>query len=182
SFGGIQRSETFTADPGSSAREFTLGTFEVTGRPRPFTIKARGEPGDNNWMYLEYTLTNLDTDEEIIASQPIEYYYGRDWKEDDRSGTVKISSVPPGRYQLSASVALPEDELRGNSTAGWGGAGGYSGRPVTVEVYSNGMFYSNLFLLFLALFAPVLWIGMRAASFESARSSGFDGEEDDDDD
>ena len=180
SFGGERREQTFVANPASSARSFSLGTFEVTGRARPFTIKARGEPGDNNWMYLEYTLTNTATDEEIIASQPIEYYYGRDWKEDDRSGTIKIASVPAGRYELVAEIALPEDEVRANSSRGWGGAGG-TGRTVTVEVYSNGVFYSNLFLLFLALFAPVLWIALRAANFESARASNYDGEEDDDD-
>lgn len=181
-----QRSQTFTANPATSARNFTLGTFTVTGRPRPFTISARGEPGNNNWMYLEYTLTNTATDEEIIASQPIEYYYGGDWKEDDRRGTVKIASVPPGTYEMSAEVLLPEDEARGSQataqvSGGWAGSGSQPGRPVTVEVYSNGVFYSNFVLLFLALFAPVIWIGLRAASFESARSSGYDGADDDDD-
>ncbi|MEO1730922.1 MAG: DUF4178 domain-containing protein [Pseudomonadota bacterium] len=185
SFGGEQRRETFTANPTSSQRTITLGTFDVEGRARPFTITARGEPGNNNWMYLEYTLTNMATDEEIIASQPIEYYFGRDWKEDDRKGTVKISSVPPGTYELTAEVSLPEDELPNaralaEVTPDWSVKG--AGRPVTVEVYSNGVFYSNFVLLFLALFGPVIWVGARALSFETARSSGYDGYEDDDDD
>ena len=185
SFGGEQRRETFTANPTSNQRTMTLGTFTVEGRARPFTITARGEPGNNNWMYLEYTLTNTATDEEIIASQPIEYYFGRDWKEDDRKGTVKISSVPPGTYELTAEVSLPEDELPNaralaELTPDWSVKG--AGRPVTVEVYSNGVFYSNFVLLFLALFAPVIWIGLRASNFETARASGYDGYEDDDDD
>ncbi|MGB3471138.1 MAG: hypothetical protein WBA51_09980, partial [Erythrobacter sp.] len=151
----------------------------------PFTIKARGEPGDNNWMYVEYTLTNTQTGEEIIASQPIEYYYGRDWKEDDRKGTVKLSSVPPGTYELTANVGLPDDEGNAAVTAstrnpsGWANAG--TGRPVVIEAASNGMFYSNLFLLFLALFLPVGWMFSRALGFETARSSGYDGYDDDDD-
>ena len=183
SFGGEQRTQSFTANPANNARSFEVGTFTMTGRARPVTISARGEPGDNNWMYLEYTLTNTATDEEIIASQPIEYYYGRDWKEDDRRGTVKLSSVPAGTYQLTAEVLLPEDELPGAaqrqarpSPLGISG----QGRSVTVEVTSNGLFGSNLFLLFLALFGPVIWIGIKAASFESARQSGYDGYDDDD--
>ena len=185
SIGGAQQSQSFTANPSGIARSFDVGTFTMTGRARPVTITARGEPGDNNWMYLEYTLTNTETDEEIIASQPIEYYYGSDWKEDDRSGTVKIASVPAGTYTLTAEVLLPEDEARGSAAAAglnpsWAGSGLQSGRPVTVEVTANGLFYSNLFLLFLALFGPVIWIGVKAASFESARQSGYDGEDDDD--
>jgi len=183
SFGGEQRSQTFTASPTSSNRTVSLGTFEVTGRARPFTIKARGEPGDNSWMYVEYTLTNTQTGEEIIASQPIEYYYGRDWKEDARNGTVKLSSVPPGTYELTADVGLPEDEADAAVTAStrntseWANAGG--GRPVVIEAESNGMFYSNLFLLFLALFLPVGWMFSRALGFETARSSGYDGHDND---
>ncbi len=185
SFPGEQRSQSFTADPASTNRTVSLGTFTVIDRARPFTIKARGEPGDNNWMSVEYTLTNVETDEEIIASQPLEYYYGNDWKEDDRSGTIKISSVPPGTYELIANVALPEDEARANaagaaSTGTW--TSGTQPRPVVIEAVSNGMFYSNLFLLFLALFAPVAWLGFNALSFEGARARGYDGHDDDDDD
>ncbi|MEM7688932.1 MAG: DUF4178 domain-containing protein [Pseudomonadota bacterium] len=187
SFGGEERHMAFTANPATSARSFDVGTFTMTGRPKPVTITARGEPGDNNWMYLEYTLTNTATDEEIIASQPIEYYYGRDWKEDDRRGTVKIASVPPGTYQLTAEVLLPEDEARGPVATAkldqvWVGSGAQPGRAVSVVVTSNGTFNSHFFLLFLALFGPVIWVGMRAASFETARQSGYDGADDDDDD
>ena len=183
SFEGEERSQAFTANPATSARSFDVGTLTVTGRARPFTITARGDPGDNNWMYLEYTLTNTATDEEIIASQPIEYYYGRDWKEDDRRGTVKISAVPPGTYRLTAEVLLPEDELPGaasrqSSPSPLAISG--QGRPVTVVVRSNGTFNSHLVLLLIALFGPVVWIGLRAANFESKRQSGYDGADDDD--
>ena len=189
SFEGEQKQASFNANPTNLERSFELGTFTVNGRARPFTITARGEPGDNNWMYLEYTLTNTATDEEIIASQPIQYYYGSDWREDDREGTVKISSVPPGTYRLTAEVLLPEDEVPGarervqsrqNSGLSWDTPG--YGRPITVEVYSNGVFYSNLVLLFLALFAPVIWMAARVWGFESARVSGYDGNDDYDDD
>jgi len=184
SYGGEQRVATFTANPLNAARSFDVGTFTMTGRARPVTITARGEPGNNNWMYLEYTLTNTASDEEIVASQSIQYYSGRDWTEDDRSRTSKIASVPPGTYQLTAEVLLPEDEVPGaaqRQARPLPSVAIGSGRPVTVEVTSNGVFYSNLFVLFFALFGPVIWIGIRAASFESARQSGYDGADDDDD-
>lgn len=182
SFEGESYSQSFTANPTGTARSFDVGTFTMTGRPKPVTITARGEPGDNNWMYLEYTLTNTSTDEEIIASQPIEYYYGRDWKEDDRRGTVKLSSVPAGTYKLSAEVVLPEDEAGGSATTATraGAWATQTGRAVTVMVTSNGTFNSHFVLLFIALFGPVIWMGLRAASFESARQSGYDGADDDD--
>ncbi len=185
SFEGQSYSESFTANPATNARSFDVGTFTIQARAKPVTITARGEPGDNNWMYLEYTLTNTATDDEIIASQPIEFYYGRDWKEDDRRGTVKLASVPPGTYRLTAEVLLPEDEQRARGSGANSSSGlsplaiSLSGRPVTVEVTSNGTFHSHFFLLFLALFGPVIWIGARAANFETARQSGYDGADDD---
>jgi hypothetical protein len=178
-FDGETRGQSFEANPASTSRIVSLGTFEVTDRARPFTIHARGEPGRNNWMYVEYILTNLETDEEIIASQPIEFYQGSDWTEDNRSGTVKIASVPPGRYALTAEVALPEDEAQARRGPGWTPFG--ATRPVSFEARANGTFYSSLFLLALGLFAPVIWLAFRAAGFESKRQSGYDGWASDDD-
>ena len=183
SFEGQSFSQSYTANPSVQQRAVDVGTFTISGRTKPVTITASGEPGDNNWMYLEYTLTNTATDEEIIASQPIEYYYGRDWKEDDRRGTVKLSAVPPGTYKLTAEVLLPEDEPNAGGAAIPRPVNTFAtARPVTVTVRSNGTFNSHFFWLFLALFGPVIWMGIRAANFESARQSGYDGADDDDDD
>ena len=55
-------------------------------------------------------------------------------------------------------------------------------RSVIVRAGPGGIFWSNLFLLFLALFAPVGWALYRAMAFESARRSDYDyGGSDDDD-
>ena len=95
---------------------------------------------------------------------------------------MKLSSVPAGTYTLTAEVLLPEDEAGGAAAPVRRGNvwGTQRGLPVTVMVTSNGTFNSHFFLLFLALFGPVIWMGMRAASFESARQSGYDGADDDD--
>ncbi|WP_164931299.1 DUF4178 domain-containing protein [Erythrobacter sp. HKB08] len=166
-----------------STKTATLGPFTVD-RTQPFTIETQGFPGDNNWLDVSYTLTELDTGQEYVANQPIEYYYGPDWKEDNRSGTIKISSVPAGRYELSAEVFRPEDEP--NSVARRRNLGldntNFPTRTVIVRAGPGGVFWSNLFLLFLALFAPVGWALYRAMAFESARRSDYDyGGSDDDD-
>ena len=166
-------------------RTAQLGPFTISGRPRPFVITTRGEPGDNNWIDVGYTLTNTATGEEIIANQPIEYYYGHDWKEDGRRGTIKLSAVPPGSYTLEAEVSRPEDEYSpamlersrdvfGNLVV--------PTRQVEISAGPGGIFWSNLFLLFLAMFAPVGWVLARSMSFEAARQEDYDGEDDDDDD
>ena len=183
SFGGEDFSGEFSVSQSDTNRSVNVGTFELTGRPRPFTITTRGEPGDNNWMYVEYTLTNQETDEEIFAGQPIEYYYGRDWKEDDRKGTIKLSSVPAGKYTLTANVSLPGDETRNNTNSSWDNNNRWmETRRFWVTGRSNGTFYSNLFLLFLALFGPAIWVGFKAMSFAGSRQAGYDGADDDDDD
>jgi predicted RNA-binding Zn-ribbon protein involved in translation (DUF1610 family) len=179
SYGGETRTKEYSAKVDTPNRSVSLGQFTIEDRPKPFTIATRGSPGDNNWMDVEYTLANVATGDEIIANQPIEYYFGRDWKEDDRSGTLKIASVPAGTYELTADITLPEDEnpaRLARSNASWDA----QARPVAISASSNGVFSSNIVLLFLALFSPALWVWFKSASFEGARSAGYDGEDDDD--
>jgi len=176
SFGEDSFSEQYTARIAASERMLSLGQFTVAGRSKPFTIETRGEPGNNNWMDVEYTLTNTATGDQIIANQPIEYYFGKDWKEDNRFGTIKISGVPEGTYDLTAQVYLPEDHFAAPSRTAWD----TDFRTVSIKARPNGFFSSNLFLLFLGLFAPAIWYWCRSNGFEGARSGGFDGGEDDD--
>lgn len=182
--GGPRASAEIRAASSPDTRTAEIGPFTVSGRPRPFEIETEGYPGDNNWLDVEYTLTNVDTGEEVIANQPVEYYFGRDWKEDNRRGTLKLSSVPPGTYTLTAEVVRPEDAT---STPKFEPGSAYGStfapvRTVSVSAGPGAIFWSNIFLLFLALFAPVAWVGASAMSFEAARRSDYDGEDDDDDD
>ena len=166
---------TISAGDAPESRQAIIEPFVIQGSSRPFTIETEGQPGDNNWLDVEYVLTNLDTGENRIANQPIEYYYGSDWKEDDRSGTLKLSSVPPGRYSLEAEVVRPEDE-RGASSS-------FETPTKRVEIRAGpgGIFWSNLILLFIALFAPALWVLARSMSFEAVRRDDYDYGNNDDD-
>lgn len=160
---------TIAAGDAPESRQALLQPIVVNGRAQPFVIETRGDPGANSWLDVEYTLTNLDTEETRIANQPIQYYFGPDWREDDRRGTLKLSSVPAGRYSLSAEVLREQDE-RG-ATESWEPT---SLRQVEISAGPGGIFWSNLVFLAFALFAPVLWVGARAMSFEAARRDDFD--------
>ena len=136
SYEGEAFAQQYQVNPSSTERDFTVGTFEITGRTRPVTITSRGEPGNNNWMYVEYTLTNETTGEEIFAGRSLEYYYGSDWKEDDRTRTIKMSLCPRrANTKLTANVVLPEDEARTVSQSRYVNP---PSRAFTVEVQSNG--------------------------------------------
>ena len=174
--GGPRAGATIEAGDAPASRQATIGPFTITGRPRPFIIETRGEPGNNSWLDVEYELTNLDPGVSRFANQPIEYYYGTDWTEDNRSGTLKLSAVPPGRYELSAEVIRPEDE-RGAIAPRW-----TTLRQVRIDAGPGGVFWSNLVLLFFALFIPVAWVFARVIGFEATRQSDYDYGNDDDDD
>ena len=168
-------SASLLAGDAPSSRQAKIEPFVIEGTSRPFTIRTSGEPGDNSWLDVEYVLTNLDTDESYIANQPIQYYYGRDWKEDDRNGTIKLSSIPPGRYSLEAEVIRPADER------GARGFEDYTAKPVDITAGPGGIFWSNYLILLLALFLPPIWVLMNAMSFEASRREDYDYGHDDDD-
>ena len=164
------RSETtIMAGSDPASRQAVIEPFTIAGTSQPFVIETRGDPGDNSWLDVEYTLTNLDTDESRVANQPIQYYYGRDWKEDDRRGTLKLSSVPPGRYSLSAEVLREEDDP---ATPPFSAPTGE--RKVEINAGPGGIFWSNLFVLALVLFLPVFWLTARAMVFEAVRRDDYD--------
>ena len=166
--GNPPRSEaTIMAGDDPASRQVVIEPFTITGASQPFVIETRGDPGDNSWLDVEYTLTNLDTDESRIANQPIQYYYGSDWKEDDRHGTLKLASVPPGTYSLGAEVLRAKDD-----PASYFAPDGT--RKVEIAAGPGGIFWSNLFLLALALLGPVIWVGARAMVFEAVRRDDYD--------
>ncbi|WP_265564063.1 DUF4178 domain-containing protein [Sphingomicrobium arenosum] len=163
--------------------EVTIGTFDITGRPRPFIIETHGVPGNNNWLDVEYVLTNMDSDAARIANQPVEYYFGSDyegsWREDRTRGTLKLPAVAPGRYELEAIIYRPEDEyseasqlnLRYRNAAD---PSATANRSITVRAGTGGTFFSNFILLLLALGAPLFWIFSKASKFETDRREDYD--------
>ncbi|NJO14090.1 MAG: hypothetical protein HC870_02800 [Rhizobiales bacterium] len=179
--GGQRLTATLTAGDDIASRQAVLGPFTITGQPRPFVIHTKGEPGSDNWLDVEYELVRLGDEETRLANQPVEYYSGPDWVEDNRRGTLKLSALPPGTYELRAEVNRPGDEVDPNAPM-WVGDG--TAYPVEITAGPGGAFWSNLFTLLIALFAPVLWVFTRYTNFEVARRTDYDiggiGSDDDD--
>jgi hypothetical protein len=82
---------------------FVVGPFELEGRPSNVQIKTRSDV-DNNWLYLDMDLLNVDTGERRSIGREVSYYHGRDggesWSEGSRSDGALLSSVPAGTYAL----------------------------------------------------------------------------------
>lgn len=169
--GGQRATATLVVGDDPASRKAVLGPFTITDRSRPFVIQTRGEPGSDSWLDVDYELVALGDQESRLANQPIEYYSGPDWTEDNRNGALKLSAIPPGKYELRAEVVRPEDEQAADAIT-WGAPG--PERIVQITAGPGGIFWSNLFLLLLALFAPVGWVFARYTSFETARRSDYD--------
>jgi hypothetical protein len=193
SFGstGDRVEQQFSLAMGKPDQTIPIGSLTINRAYQAVTIEASAEPLDNAWVDLEYSLANRATQKSIDASGVLEAYSGSDsdgpWSEGDRSTTTKFASVPRGTYDLVVDASAQK----------WGGSGlgswaaepeASSGDQVQVSVRASpgGTFGSNLLLLSLLIFAPLIFIGFKHANFEKARLGERDGADDggswDDDD
>jgi Domain of unknown function (DUF4178) len=177
---GARVEQQFTLGMDKADQSIPIGTLTVERAYQAVTIKASAEPLDNAWVDLEYSLVNRATQQSLDASGVLEQYSGSDsdgaWSEGDRSSTTKFASVPRGTYDLIVDASA--HKWGGGSMNPWDSSAP-SETPVQVIVRASpgGMFGSNLFLLSLLLFAPLIFIGVKHASFEKARLGERDGAE-----
>ena len=166
-----------------------IGTLSINRAYQAVTIKAEAQPLDNAWVDLQYSLVNQATQQSIDATGVLEAYSGTDsdgaWSEGDRAKTTKFASVPRGVYDLVVEASA--HKWGGGSMSSWdSSARAEPDVQVSVRAAPGGTFASNLFLLSLLLFAPVIFIGIKHANFEKARLGERDGADDqgswDDDD
>ncbi len=156
---------------------FVTPAFELKGRPSSVTIEMASDV-DNDWAYFALTLINDSTGISREVGKQVSYYYGRDsdgsWSEGSRKGSVRLSSVPGGRYFLRVG---PE--------------GGEPSKPpvhYTITVKRDTPSFGFYVLAFFALTLPAIlaWIpkgafeGRRWAESDYAPSSGSDDDEGDD--
>lgn len=154
----------------------TLGPITLTRPYQVVTIRATAPPQlDNAWIDLDYSLVNRATQESYEGYGIAEHYSGRDsdgyWQEGNRSSKIKIAAVPSGTYDLIV-------EARGNHWFASSSQSAYATSDegaLIIEVSQGSIFFSNLLLAFILLFAPVLFFLARHIQFEMARQ----GERDD---
>lgn len=155
---------------------FVTDVFELDGRPSVVAIDI-DSPLDNDWLYLSFALINETTGESREASRQVSYYHGVDsdgsWTEGSRHETVRLASVPAGRYFLRVQ---PE--------------GGEPARRVvnyTLRVRRDAPVYGFYLVAFIALLVPVIFAVAPSVSFERRRWAESDhapasSDDDDDDD
>ncbi|HEY0928835.1 MAG TPA: DUF4178 domain-containing protein [Gemmatimonas sp.] len=137
---------------------FVTPVFELDGRPSAVSIDIES-PLDNDWLYLTLALIEENTGETREASRQVSYYSGTDsdgkWTEGSRSGTVRLATVPAGRYFLRVQ---PEGGEPAKRVANY-----------TIKVRRDSPFYGLYFVAFFALLIPAIFAVVPSASFERRR-------------
>jgi hypothetical protein len=137
---------------------FVTAPFELDGRPSGVAIDLSAGL-ENDWVFFTLSLVNEQTGETREVTRQLEYYSGVDsdgsWSEGDRTETVRISSVPAGRYFLRVE---PEGGEVGRQSVGY-----------TVRVIRDRPLYGFYALAFVALLAPMVLALFPSAAFENRR-------------
>ncbi|MDB5703932.1 MAG: hypothetical protein JWN66_1048 [Sphingomonas bacterium] len=151
-----------------------IRNIELPGRNSALTLSARADQLDNSWVDIDYSLVNRRTQENFDASALAEHYSGSDsdgaWSEGDSSPSIKLSSIPPGSYDLLVELGAHRWVPATSSTfAPRGFATGAPQIPVTITVDRGGMFGGNVLLgLILLLLWPAVLLFLHY-SFEQRR-------------
>ncbi len=122
-------------------------------------------PVQNNWVELELSLVNEQTDQEYSSVQGIEYYFGYDsdgsWTEGSQESETFISHIPAGNYRL-----LVETD-----------AGSFKDKvPInlTMRVKRDVPTWSNFWITISLILVYPLFVGLRRRNFELKRWSESD--------
>jgi hypothetical protein len=126
--------------------------------PAALDIKFTAPNLTNHWLEITASLINEQTGRGYEVTRALEYYEGSEdgegWSEGDRSASVVISGLPPGRYHLNL---YPSPEA------------GMGDTTLVVELEQHAGFISNFLIILVLMSALPLWHWMRHTSFESGR-------------
>jgi hypothetical protein len=121
-------------------------------------IKFTAPTLTNHWVEITANLVNEETGRGYEVTRSLEYYEGVEdgerWSEGDRSTSVVISGLPPGRYHLNL---YPSSEA------------GMSDTTLLVELEQHSGFASNFWLVLVLMSVVPLWHWARRSSFETSR-------------
>jgi len=146
-----------SAIPDAPEKTAVLGQVTID-QTEPVTITGSADNLDNEWIDVDYSLVNRKTQESYDAYATLEHYHGTDsdgaWQEGSPVGIVKLSSVPPGQYDLVADISAHR----------WAASGPYGNLsasaqdatatlPITVWVDRGGSFSGNFWTALLLILA-----------------------------
>ena len=82
---------------------FVTPAFALSGRASSVAVDIDTDVNDD-WVFYDFTLIDESTGVSREFSKQVSYYSGRDsdgnWSEGSRRGSVRLASVPAGRYFL----------------------------------------------------------------------------------
>ena len=149
-----------------ASEETGVGPFTLGGRPSNVQVKLRTDL-ENRWAWFDLALMNDSTGEVVRFGREVGRFSGVEdgerWSEGDTDATLRVPSVPAGRYRL---VVEPEGPDRVAYTV-----------EVRRDVPSGGFFLSA----FLLLLAPPVMGLLYRGGFEGSRWKESDYAPDDDD-
>jgi hypothetical protein len=157
-------------------------------------VQGRANGLDNQWLDLDYSLVNRQTQQAYGAYAVAEYYRGRDsdgsWSEGDPSPDTGFASIPRGTYDLVVEAKAnkwvdPKAPAQVTSIFGTSEQPATAATvPVTLSVDRGGGFAGPFFLALLAILVWPLIAWGRHATFEHRRLApvmhGSGDDEDDD--
>ena len=140
-----------------AARSVTTPVFNLKSA-HATNLAVRNQTSlDNNWLYLDMALVNVDSGQRYVFGRELGYYHGWDegaWSEGSAGDEVVLSSVPPGRYfmQVDAEMDVSSPSVSDNL--------------ILVQDVPN---WSNFWLTLLGLGIVPLIAWWRGNRFESQR-------------
>lgn len=144
-----------TVVPSEKDKTFSTPVFNL---PQRSNLSVRSvAPVSNNWMELDLSLVNENTNEAYQSRQVIEYYSGYEdgesWSEGGQIAESTFSAIPPGNYRL---VIDPSSGLYGNA-------------DVSLEIRRGVPAWGNFWVVFLSIIVFPIFALLYRWSFESRR-------------
>jgi hypothetical protein len=154
----------FYFTPGQAEASFVTPSFELKGGEDNVEIQIKTDLA-NDWAYFDFALINEGTGTAYNIGKEVSYYSGRDsggnWSEGDRGESVRLGSVPGGRYYLRVE---PEMEKPLNTIFASSKRVNYQ-----ISVVRGKAVLWPYFLMMPFLFIPPFWASLRGWNFEAQR-------------
>ncbi|HTK85275.1 MAG TPA: DUF4178 domain-containing protein [Patescibacteria group bacterium] len=154
----------YMASPGEKGQTVISTSFTAPEDTVNLWIHAFA-PVDNNWLELDTSLVNLQTQADYGPLLSIEYWHGYDsdgsWSEGSRNASHTVGDAAPGNYQFTVSPDAGAFE-KGNP------------QSFEIEIKNNVPIWSNFWIsLVLIIIWPAVYL-FRRRNFEVQRWSNSD--------
>ncbi|MBZ9657434.1 DUF4178 domain-containing protein [Mesorhizobium sp. ESP-6-4] len=164
----LVNSQTYNLTAADKDKTLSSGTFRLN-RSGNIEIETNSYL-NNDWLELDMSLVNVETNESYPVFQSIEHYSGTDsdgaWEEGGNSASTLLPPVPPGTYKL---LIDPDAGLFATSSALPLSSAPLPAQPVNISIFYDVPVWSN-YLIAVALLLAVPGISLvRRMLFEKSR-------------